>query len=238
MAKSKISAKLTHNAKAKVSHSFYTSGIIILLGVFRKIEVVLKTPRRIGDRITDSSSIYLAMGSNPWFPAPKPELNVFKDLIDKYSEAVSAVKKGGLDSKDIMKAAWAELDIARNHLRLYVQDICLDNPIQASEIAHSAGMSIKKESGRHIPAFSVKALPEGGVKLKAKVIAKPCAHVWECSTDPDNIDSWNKIRLEVTLQCTTKVYGFKPGTRMYFRHKTISKNGPSEYDYIVNVIIN
>jgi hypothetical protein len=240
MKKERIYGTAAENDKAGMADirlPFTDRFVFMMVLMVRHIIVVLKTPSRIGDRIIDSRNIYDMMSVSPWFPAPDPPLAEFLTLITDYENAAAAVKTGKADSEADLHLAWETLNAARKLLLNYVQNVCVKNHDNAEKIALSAGMFIKKPATRDVQEFSVKAAASGGADLSAKVKEKRCAHEWQCTIDPLNPKSWYEILIPTTLQGKTYVSGFKPGTVVYFRHRTILKDGASDWDHIISLMI-
>lgn len=240
MKESKIYGKAAEKDKAKmadVKMPFIDRFVFVMVLMVRHIIVVLKTPARIGDRIIDSRNIYDMMSSSTWFPSPDPPMTDFMTLITTYENAAAAVKAGKADAEADLHRAWEALNAARKLLLNYVQNVCVKNQFDAEKIALSAGMSIKKLATRDVQDFSVKAVAGGGTELAVKVKAKRCAHEWQCTIDTSNPKGWYEILIPTTLQGKTHVSGFTPGTVVYFRHRTILKDGTTDWDQIISVMI-
>jgi hypothetical protein len=240
MKKTQIYGTAAENDKAKMTTiklPFTDRFVFVMVLMLRHIIVVLKTPKRIGDRIIDSRNIHDMMSTSPWLPTPDPPLTEFMTLITDYENAAAAVKAGKADAEADLHKAWEVLNAARKLLLNYVQNVCVKNQNDAEKIALSAGMSIKKPATRDVQDFSVKALAGGGADLSAKVKSRRCSHEWQCSMSPDDPASWYKILIPPSLQAKTTVHGFTKGTTVYFRHRTVLKDGPTEWDAPISLFI-
>jgi hypothetical protein len=212
--------------------------IFILTTIIHHIKVVLNIPTRIGDRLIYAIAIHDSMDGNAWFPAPPVSMADFMVKIQKYEAAAADVKKRKPDAEARLKTAWNEVHVALQLLRNYVEGICLLDPENAEEIALSAGMSIKAPSGREALDFNVKNSASGhGADLSGKVKEKGCFHIWQCSENPEDPMSWYQRLIPGTFTATTSVYDFNPGTRLYFRHKCVTRKGETDWDQVISIII-
>jgi hypothetical protein len=212
--------------------------IFLLTTIIHHVVVVLKTPRRIGDRVLNSYNIHDMMSASTWFPVPFLSFADFKLLIQKYEAAAISAKSRIPGAADILALAWEELDAGRKLMRSYVEAICCKNPANAMEIAHSAGMSVRGQTKKEKQDFSVKATSTGnGAELCAKVKYRGCSHIWQCSVNPEDPMSWSQKLIPCTTQCRTKVYGFPSKTTIYFRHKAVTKDGETDWDPVISLFI-
>jgi hypothetical protein len=231
---SKKSKKLLNNSVINVIINLI---VFVVTTMIRHIVVVLNTPDKAGERVIDSNHIYTSMLNNPWFPNPLVSMADFRAIIDKYVTAIDNVRKRIEGAEGALEEAWNELNAARLILKNYVQIICIQKPLQAIEIAESAGMSVKKQKGKSKQSFSVKGLAGAGADLSGKVRHPRCGHEWQCTTDITDPLGWYVKPIESTLNAKTQVWGFKPGDLVYFRHRCILPEGCSEWDEVISIII-
>ncbi len=161
----------------------------------------------------------------------------FALLIKAYDNAITFVETKGPDAEDKLNTAWLNLYNACQLLRDYVQIVCRKNRANALEIAHSADMEIKSHGSIKVQDFSVEAIAGGKVKLRAKVIDTPSAHEWQCSLDPTDNAKWYIKIIDTTLKGKTTASGFEAKTLVYFRHRTILKDGATAWSEIISVVI-
>jgi hypothetical protein len=210
--------------------------VMMLTIITHHVTVALKMPRDFGGRLKTANFIHDSIAGNTWFPTPNPTLADMAAAITKYEKAATAVKTGAPSAEDKFDVAWHELFTLIKRLQYYVQGICLVNIEQEAEIAHSAGMEIKKFTARSRFVFTVK--PSGaGLELSGKIRAKHCAHEWQCSQDPSREAGWYVKLIDTTMQATTFVTGFDPGSVWYFRHRCITRNGPGDWDPVISLRI-
>jgi hypothetical protein len=207
---------------------------MLLTIVTHHVVVVLKMPNDSGGRLKTCNFIHNSMAGNTWFPTPTPTMTDVAAAITKYEKAATDVKTGAPDAEDKFDGAWDELNTLIKRLQFYVQGICLVNTEQEAEIAHSAGMEIRKVTSRGKLAFMVK--PSGaGLELSGKVRAPRCCHEWQCTQDPSLEAGWYVKLIDTTLQARTFVTGFEPGLLWYFRHRCITKDGPTDWDPVISL---
>ena len=113
----------------------------------------------------------------------------------------------------------------------------MQNPAECEEIALGAGMHIKKSGSINKQNFTATSSKTGQIELGSKVKADRCAHEWQCTTSPTDPLGWYAKIIDPTLQGKTIATGFKPGTMVYCRHRSILKDGCTDWDQIIAVLI-
>ena len=120
----------------------------------------------------------------------------------------------------------------------YVEGVAND-PINATSGADtvilSAGMDVKGYSPKQKQVFSVSAggIP-GSVYLTAASIVRG-GHEWESSTDITSAAGW--IRIEPTVQAHTTVTGLATPKLYYFRHRSVTPDGTSDWDDVLSIMV-
>ncbi|MEI8201714.1 MAG: hypothetical protein WCH34_01795 [Bacteroidota bacterium] len=213
------------------------SQLIILLVTTRYTLVTLNMPTNYGGRLQYCTKIHDMMVLSTWFPTPAPTLASYLLLITAYRKANEDVQAKVANAESVFNTAWEKLNIATKLLRSYVQTICDNNIPNAVEIATSAGMSVKSQGSIDVQNFSVKSLAGGKVQLRAKILNSRSAHEWQCSLDPTDNSKWYVKIIDTTLQGKTIASDFAPKSLVYFRHRTILTDGPTEWDEIISVVI-
>ncbi len=211
--------------------------IILMTVVQPYIEVVLKIPGKIADKLLYVKNIHLLMSASTWFPTPDPTMVLYKGHIDDFDQAVGNVKAKVANSESVQKSTWEIVHLDTKTLRNYVQTICNKNTAHAEEIALAAGMSIKTHTHYNVQDFTVKILPGGKVKLKAKSLNGAYSNDWQCTTNLTDPMGWYAKIIDSSLQVSKIVEGFTPGTQVHFRHRYIIASGATEWSQIISVYI-
>jgi len=217
-------------------------GFVFLLAmiptvVTHHILVVAKCPRSVDKLITDVYAILEAMTDNAWFPTPSPTLASVKTKNDDLKDAQVAAKSkapGGVQARNAKKAILIKAVYA---LRDYCQSICDANPELAETIALSALFHVKKVAIKQKRTFQVKQLNSGSVELSSGVKGHQRAHEWCMSYSPDDPVSWYVTIIPATTKAKTVVDNIKPGAKVYFRHRVNTKDGPSDWDQTISLIV-
>ncbi|MEI8202214.1 MAG: hypothetical protein WCH34_04330 [Bacteroidota bacterium] len=211
---------------------------IILMSVGSPyVEVVLKIPGKIPEKLLYVKNIHTLMSASTWFPTPDPTMVVFKDHVDDFDDAVGNVKAKVANSESVQTSTWNIVHLDVKTLRNYVQTVCNKNIAKAEEIALAAGMAIKTHTHYNVQDFTVKILPGGKVKLKAKSLDVAYSNDWQCTTDLTDPMGWYIKIIDSSLQATKVEEGFTPGTQVHFRHRYILAGGATEWSQIVSVYI-
>ncbi len=187
------------------------------------IHVVLRLPPRVAQLLVFAKLVLAALTGNPHFTNPSPALT----NLDAAIKALEAVLKGnGADRK----AAVTALKDTLQHLADYVQLIAETQAgtvdiagIQA--LVESANMRLRKVSPRQKAAFGASYGPvPGSVDLTAPASRAGDPHEWSVSTDQH---TWTV--LPTTRKAATQVTGLPVGVMHYFRHRLLTKDGPTEW---------
>jgi hypothetical protein len=173
------------------------------------------------------------MTGNPNFASPMPALTQFTAHLDALDADEQLARKGG---KGAVQQRNVSLGLVRNDMRLikaYVQSVADTHPLtEAESIIHSAGMEARLRTGRIKPPVGARdGKVPGQVVLDAKALKAPVAYRWQMSTDQA---SWTD--LPETFRAATMVAGLTPATTYYFRLRTMTREGLSEWSPVVSII--
>jgi hypothetical protein len=196
---------------------------------------VLKLPKnQVPFLITYARSILQAMTNNPAFSSPIPPVAALEAAIVALANAEAATLTG-------LKGTVAERDQKRMELKMLLEQLCSyvqatadADPDRGASIIESAGMAVKNKAGPAPRAFAAKRGPvSGSVLLIAPKAGNRAAYEWQDSTD--GMKTW--VSLPVTVQATTTVHGLSPGSTVYFRYRTVTKDGASDWSDPVSKIV-
>jgi hypothetical protein len=197
-----------------------------------RILVALYMARIVTQLIKQCRVIVTKMTGNTWFPSPTPTLaQVTNDInaLDAAEQAAQKGPKGAAAERDVKRAA---LRSDMRQLKSYVQSICDANMPEAQAIAESAGMSVAKRPARSKPDLAAKygAVP-ATVALEAKALRRRASYQWQMSTDQK---VWSD--LPSTVKAATVVTGLTPATTYYFRFRTLTADGLSDWSPAISII--
>jgi hypothetical protein len=168
------------------------------------------------------------------FPSPNPTLVQFTtdvNALDTAEVAARARTKGAAQTRDA-KLAVVVTDLGL--LRAYVQSVAdSEDPTNAASIAHAAGMDVRKSTTTTKADFG--ARPDktltGVIHVTVKVGGKRETHEWQQSLDGK---TWTDM--QPTMQGRITASGFSAGQTVYFRHRTITKAGRSDWSQPISVM--
>src|SRR6185312_13741039 len=94
------------------------------------------------------------------------------------------------------------------------------------------GMDVRKKSTWSKPPVEAKqGVAPGSVMLDAKALPRPVQYRWQMSTDQA---TWTDLPESFKAKITA--FGLTPATVYYFRLRTITNNGPSDWSMVASII--
>jgi type II secretory pathway pseudopilin PulG len=172
------------------------------------------------------NSIIACMTGNAWFTKPSPSLSKVKTSLTTLQKRQAATLTRSMDTRTARDAAWLAALRLLQRLASYVQKIADSNLENSLAIIQSAGMSAKKGSGSRAHVFKVdRYRVSGSARVTAPTAGDDAYYDWQMSTDGRK--TW--IDLRRTGQSTTVVPGLTPGTTVFFRYRTLTKKGTSDW---------
>lgn len=117
-------------------------------------------------------------------------------------------------------------------LKAFVQSVADADLLNAQSIIESSGMSVAKKPLRTKPdlAATVGKVPTTAT-LSAKALKSKVAYQWQMSVDQK---TWTD--LPGTVKATTSVANLTPGTIYYFRFRTLTVAGLSDWSTVASLI--
>ncbi len=196
---------------------------------------ILKAPKQNKAFIVFARAVHNALIENPSFPSPNPPLATFAANIDALDDAETkaATKAKGAAAFRDSKMRRVKEDLG--HICDYVQSVAeaASSPADAVALIQSAFMSVKKPYKRSTPEVSAKnAGVSGKVQLAAKAVARAATYSWEYSVDQTQ---WTSI--PDTMYARTEVSGLTSACTYYFRFRTFTRAGRSDYSQVVSLLI-
>ena len=195
---------------------------------------VFAKPTQVPVYVNDCRLVVTMMTGNVYFPTPTPPLAQVTGHIEILDAHEQAARKGGMGTFEQRDASLAVLQSDMRQVKAHVQSVADAHPYAEAElIIKSAGMGIAKKRTWSKPPVAVKhgKIP-GRVVLRAKALPGPVQYLWQMST---NQETW--IDLEETFMSETSVDGLTPATVCYFRLRTLTKHGLSDWSQTVSIIV-
>jgi hypothetical protein len=199
-----------------------------------KVIVALNTSRRMGDCIAYAKFIAQRLATEPVFASPTLPLAAFQADIAALEEAEVRVLTRTMGTVAARNAKLLAVQSDLNTLRSYVQRIADAHPgAAAAAIVESAGMSVKRSSGHGKPDFEVKRGPvSGSVHLFARAARTRASYDWAYGADES---LWTRI--DSTVRADAEVSGLAPGTRYFFRVRSVTKEGVGNWSQVLSLIV-
>jgi hypothetical protein len=200
----------------------------------KRVLAVLKPPKRVPAFITYGSNIVARMTGNPSFPKPSPSLAKVKAAIAALQKAEAAVLSGkrglAIPRNDARAVALRLLQ----ELTAYVQKIADANPEEALAIIESAGLSAKRSSGTRAHKFEVTPTGiSGSVRLTLPVAGDRAVYLVQMSIDGRK--TW--IDLPQNNKSTSVVPQLTPATIVFFRYRTVTPKGKSDWSDPISLMV-
>ena len=176
--------------------------------------------------------IVTKMTGNAYVTAPVPALAQVTKDIDALDLANQAALKGPKGSAKARNNALLVVKSDMRQLTGCVQVVCDSDITHAQTIIESCGMSVAKKAVRDKADLAVKYGAVSGLALLiARAFKGRGLHGWQMSTDEK---TWTD--LPATTKASTSVTGLTPATVYYFRHRTYTKVGYSDWSSVVTFI--
>jgi hypothetical protein len=182
--------------------------------------------------LTECRLVVTMMTGNANFATPTPSLAKLTTHLDTLEAAEVLASKGG---KGAVQQRDVELAVVQNDMRLltaFVQSIADANVAAAEAIITSAGLKAGKKPSRKKPAVSVRQGKSlGSVVLDAKALPPPVQYRWQMSVD-------QKVWTDVpeSFKASVTVAGLTAATIYYFRLRTMTNDGLSDWSVVVSII--
>jgi hypothetical protein len=196
---------------------------------------VLKLPEdHVPHLLVRARGIVTAMTGNSWFSSPSPSLATVSAAIDALDQAETAARSKTVGTTAIRDAKRRELQMVLEQLRAYVQAIADANPESAASIIESAAMFVKGKGGRTPQVFEVNPGPVSG-SVKVLLPRARDRDGYEVAQSTDGGRTW--VSLDYRTRASLVVTGLKPGSRVYFRYRVVTPDGPGDWSDPISIIV-
>jgi hypothetical protein len=197
------------------------------------VHVVLKMPKPFAKLLIFAKAVLTAMTGNTKFPNATA-------LVAALAAAVTALDKAinGGTSTDRLAAREAVRD-ALEHVADNVQGVAEEGNGGTVDISairalvESAGLALRKVGTRPKLTLGAKNGPSSGsVILTAPANPKRDPHEWQNSTDQH---TWSP--LSSSLKAKVTVTGLPVGVTEYFRHRSLTKAGYTDWSDPIMIVV-
>ena len=183
------------------------------------------------------TAIVSHINTNVFFSSPLPALSDVTTALDELKTAADNAVNGGVTDVAIMDAKRLVVEQLLTDMAHYVESVANDPTNDGNEevVIDSAGMTVKKFTPHQKRVFTAKTgALEGTAKLTAAFVRRG-VHNWGYTLTPENLESW--IEIPATTKASTIVLGLTRGSLVSFRHRDVTKDGISDWEYTTAVII-
>lgn len=207
------------------------------LSVMRKKVTLMLKRMSTEELIAAAVNIVSKMTGNSFFSAPSPALSAITSAATALQTAYDNAQGGGPAQTAVMHQKREALEILLTALGHYVEDRANDpaNAVVGSvAVILSSGMGVKHicPSQKHV----FEAMPgktQGSVILVAAAV-KRGTHEWQYAADLNN-PGW--VAVDSTIKATTVISGLVRFKTYYFRHRVLLKDGYTEWDAPVELLV-
>ena len=199
--------------------------------------VALGLSKLSAPQVIANTKLYVQkMTGNTNFPTPTPSLTTVSTQLATLEAAYTLSQTRVKGSVSKMKVELKALEILLKNLASYVETIANADPDNAENIIQSAGMTVKKAAARPPKVFSATLTKvPGQVKLNSKAAGKTACYIYQMTTDPNTVTSWQTILTSNNVK--DLVNGLASNTRYYFRVAVSIKGIQAAWSTTVNVLM-
>jgi hypothetical protein len=199
----------------------------------KRVIAVLDEPRRIHDYVAYAQLVAASVAADPVFASPSPPIAVVLADVAALGEATVTALARTAGTRAARQALAVRVHSDLMALRCYVQGIADAHPGEQACIIARAGMSVKNARGPSKPPFEAKQLPvSGSVHLFARAEKRRASYDWQYSKGEDAwLSGPRTVRADATLD------GLVRGAVYFFRYRTVTKEGVSDWSQSVSLLV-
>jgi hypothetical protein len=200
----------------------------------KRIIAVLNEPRRIHEYVVYAQFVVERVAADPIFVSPRPPIAVLRADVAALRAATVAGLTGTAGAAAARRGRARKVHGDLTTLKCYVQEVADQHPREeAPSIIARAGMSVKNARGPSKPWFEAKQLSVSGeVHLFVRAAKGRASYDWQYATDPEH---W--LPGPRTVGADATLYGLVPGTVYYFRYRTVTSEGVSDWSQVISLLV-
>jgi hypothetical protein len=198
-----------------------------------KITVARNFPRTKGEAIFYAKHVAVMMEGNPYFPSPPVAISTLLAHIAEAEAAHAATETGAYGTASTRNAKLVVVENDLKQLQTYIQTIANQHAEDAEAVVASSGMSVKDSAGPSKAAFAAQqGKTSGTARLTVRHPGTTASFDWQTSTDGEHwVDGPRTVRADVDIKELT------PGTRYWFRYRTLTKDGTSDWSDALSLLV-
>jgi hypothetical protein len=188
--------------------------------------IALAPPRRMHDFLMYAKAIAARVAEDPLFQPPPPSLTVLDADLAALEAVLVAGHDRGKGRKAERRAAEAKVQGGLDQLVAFVQSIANGlPPPEAAVVIERSGMNVKDARGPSKGAMVVKrGRTPDAAHVYAKAAKTRASYEWQRSDDGER---W--VSFAITHQADAATDGLVAGTLYWFRLRTSTKDGVSDW---------
>ena len=200
----------------------------------KRIIAALNEPRTIHEYVTYAQFVTECVAADPVFASPRPPIAVLLADVAALRAATAASLSRTAGTRPARRALAGRIHGDLTTLKHYVQEVADSHPREeAASVITRAGLSVKNARGPSKPPFEVKQLPlSGAVHVCARAAKGRASYDWQYSKDQQQ---W--LFGPRTVRADVKLYGLVRGTVYFFRYRTVTKEGVSDWSQVVSLLV-
>ncbi len=200
----------------------------------QKIIAALNAPTSTNELLVKVTSIIQRMTGNSWFPSPQPPLATIQSLWQATYDAQTAAQMRTIGTAAARDARERDLRGGMRRLQAYVQSVADKDMANAAVIVASAGFDVKKSTAYMRSPFAARrGLVAGSAILtRSREKKRAAAYEWQWSLDKV---TWNDLPL--TLRASTSVSDLPVGKYVYFRTRSTTVDGTSNWSDPIQFLV-
>jgi len=181
--------------------------------------------------------IILKLTNNPNFPSTQPTLEVFTEIYNAYSTALSKATSRDKDAVAIKKAAKVRLVASMRLLAISIENQCMGDRVKMV----NSGFDLASD-GENVPALAApesfnvqEGLNAGEIRSILTGTGKAISYLHEYSLTPPNVNTIWTSHAASTADQTLK--GLPHSTRVYFRAAMIGSKNQIVYTDVISRMV-
>lgn len=197
-----------------------------------QVIAVLGIPKSYSKKGDRAEAILQKCTGNTYVTFSAGDISTMTTNIGTFNARQTDVDAGVADAVPARNAAWVVVHTGLKDWQRRIQTVADNDMANSETIITSTGMKIKKVSISHKHDFQAKnTTVSGAADLSAGTAPKALSHEWGMS--PNNL---NWTALPSTPKGKTQVTGLTPVTKVYFRHRILTRTGFTAWEYTFLVI--
>jgi hypothetical protein len=195
--------------------------------------IALNPPRRMHDFLVYAKVVAARLAEDPLFDPPPPSLAEFETDVAALEAATVAAATREVGLPAARRAREIKVMDGFKLLQGYVQSIAVSKPpAEAAAIIERAGMSVKNVAGPSKATFVVKpGRTADSAHAYARAAKTRASYEWQYAIAEE---PW--LSIAPTVRADAEFHELAAGTTYWFRVRTVTKAGVSDWSEVVTLV--